>query len=72
MRPIIKIPPSSARPPPAVNTKAMRAPSRASLRCDQKPINRNELMLVSSQNTISNSRLPDNTMPSIAPMNSMR
>lgn len=72
MRPIINTPPNNARPPPAVSTKAMRAPSRASLRCDQNPISRNELILVSSQNTISKSRLPDSTMPSIAPMNSNR
>lgn len=70
MRPISSTPPSNARPPPAVSTNAMRAPSRASLRCDQKPISRKELRLVSSQNTISSSRLPDSTMPSIAPMNS--
>ncbi len=72
MRPISSTPASSARPPPPVITSAIRAPSRASWRCDQKPISRNELMLVISQKTISSNRLPDSTMPSMAPMNSNR
>jgi hypothetical protein len=55
-----------------VMLSAMRAPWRASWRPVQKPISRNELMLVSSQNTTSSSRLCASTTPSMAPMNSIR
>ena len=55
-----------------VTKSAMRAPRRASARCDQNPISRNELIEVSSQNTTSSSTLPASTTPSIAPMNSDR
>ncbi len=70
--PISRMPASSARPPPPVTARAMRAPRRASERWLQKPMSRNDDRLVSSQNTSISSRFSQSTTPSMEPMNSSR
>ena len=69
--PRIRTPASSASPPAPVTVSAIRAPCRASARSLQYPTSRNELTLVSSQNTTSSNRLSARTMPSIAAMKSI-
>jgi hypothetical protein len=69
IQPSSSTPASSASPPVPVTVSAIRAPCRASARCCQKPISRNDDRLVSSQNTASRIRLSDSAMPSIEPWN---
>ena len=72
MLPSTSTPSSSAKPPPTVTIAAMRAPRRASGRWYQYAISMNDVRPVSSQNTTSWIKLPESTVPSMAPMNAMR
>ena len=59
---------SSSRPPAPVTISACMAPKRAdSYLSPLKPMSRNEVMLVSSHMMNNVSRLPANTVPSMAP-----